>query len=92
MLFLNIDFLWFRRRFWGVLGLQVGAKLAILASNSPIFWMFFFGILLNGDLEASKLDFGGPGPRFWRPRASILEAILGVILGVFDVKNKYFEK
>ena len=31
-------------------------------------------IFKNGVLEASGLDFGGPGPRFWRLRASILEA------------------
>ena len=31
-------------------------------------------VFKNGVLEASGLDFGGPGPRFWRLRASILEA------------------
>ena len=32
--FFNIDFLGFGPRFWSLLGLQVGAKLAILAQNS----------------------------------------------------------
>ena len=32
MLIFNINFLGFRPRFWSLLGLQVGAKLAILAS------------------------------------------------------------
>ena len=34
VLFFNIDFLGFRPRFWSLLGLQLGAKLAILAQNS----------------------------------------------------------
>ena len=33
VLFFNIDFLGFQPRFWKVLGLQDGAKLAILASK-----------------------------------------------------------
>ena len=38
VLFFNIDFLGFRPRFGRVLGLQVGAKLAILTSRNP-FWI-----------------------------------------------------
>ena len=52
--------------------------------------------LQNGILEASGFDFGGFGPLFWKPRASILElrgfifeglAVPALILeglGIFD--------
>ena len=84
MLFFNIDFFRFRPRFGSLLGLQLGAKLAILASRPKarclprrILSSMSFK---SGFLEGSGLDFGGPGldfeglgARFWRPQTSSLK-------------------
>ena len=77
MLFFTIHFYGFGPRFWRVLGLQVGAKLALNGSQTwrmrPFKNLLKLDVLKNGVLEASRLDFGGPGARFLRPRGSIWE-------------------
>ena len=40
-LIFHVDFFQFWLRFWSLLGLQVGAKLAILAFLGPLFGMIF---------------------------------------------------
>ena len=72
----DIDFFASWPRFWSLLGLQDGAKLAILASKNQgwcSFWAFLSqASFKNGVLEAtglefgaSGLDFGGVWARFW---------------------------
>ena len=65
-----IDFFASWPRFWSLLGLQLGAKLASGRSNSelepPPLIDLNLDVLKNCVLEGSKLDFEGSGPRFWR--------------------------
>ena len=72
VLFFNIDFLGFRPRFWSLLGLQLGAKLA-KNRNFPHRGLTFFTFwswrsFENSVLEGSGLDFKGPGLDFGSPR------------------------
>ena len=70
MLFFNINFLRFRPRFWSLLGLQDGAKLAQNRKNHnphPPWCHLTLSVF-------QQLQFGGCQARFWRPQASILEA------------------
>ncbi len=68
MLFFDIDFFAFLHRFWKVLGLQVGGKLAVLGSQdlskslqNPIFWEHVSKMLVKrlqkGSQEAPDVDF-----------------------------------
>ena len=74
VLFFNIDFFGFRARFWSLLGLQLGAKLASGRSNSelepPPWSILTWTSLQNCDWRAPGLDFKGPGLDFGslRPR------------------------
>ena len=61
MLFFDIDFFALLHRFWRVLGLQVGAKLAILGSQdvpkslkNPIFWVYVSQMLPKRLQSGSK--------------------------------------
>ena len=86
VLFFNIDFLGFRPRFWSLLGLQVGAKLASGRSNSelepPPWSILTWTSLQNCDWRAPGLDFKGPGLDFGslRPR---FQLVLGAIFPDF---------
>ena len=76
VLFFNIDFFGFWTRFWSLLDLQLGAKLAILASKTimrALLSLLELDVFKKWRLECSGLDFGGPGLRFWRFWASILK-------------------
>ena len=70
MLFLNIDFFRFGPRFWELLGVHVGAKLASLAQQklggTPLGAISIEMSFKSCVLEASRLYFGGPGRRFWK--------------------------
>ena len=72
VLFFDIDFFASWPRFWSVLGLQLGAKLALIApkklSCSPPLSDLQLDVSKNGVLEGSKLDFKGPGLDFGSPR------------------------
>ena len=50
----------------------IEAKLAHIADKSklepPVLNCLKLNIFKNGVLEGSRLDFGGPGARFWRVR------------------------
>ena len=95
MIFFNIDFVQVRPRFWRVLGLQLGAKLAILASKlqggcSPRAFLRYMSFK-NGVLEGSGLDFGGPGPRFWRVLGTIFRNFRP-FLGSFLRSGRFTDK
>ena len=74
VLFLNFDFFGFRPRSWCLLGFQLGAKLAILPTHEfrdlPVWTLLSERSQKNTVLEASGLDFGGPGPRCWTLQVS----------------------
>ena len=83
VLFFNIDFWGFGSRFGSLLGLQVGAKLALKA-------YFPNARRIPGTLEkpfrvnvAQKLHLGGLWARFWCPQASISKG-LGSIFSIFS--------
>ena len=73
VMFFNIHFLGFWPRFWSLLGLQDGAKLAQNRKKSGlgVVWVWFLS-----DLKLDiflKWRLGGLQARFWRPQASLLE-------------------
>ena len=87
VLFFNIDFLGFRPRFWSLLGLQDGAKLAQNRKKSGLgmVWVWSSKPSLNRCLKKWRL--GGLQARFWKPWASILEAQGSILSEVLDVAN-----
>ena len=68
VLFFNIDFSGFGPRFWSLLGLEDGAKIAIMAPKSwlcaPPWAVLSWRYLKHGVLEGSGFDFGGSKARF----------------------------
>ena len=97
-LFFNIDFFRFRSRFWSLLGLQVGAKLAILASkikdDAPWEPSEVKRLLKMASwrapgsiLEAPGVDFGAFRFRFWRVWTSFSK-VLGIINGTTNAKKR----
>ena len=75
---------WFLTSIFSGFGLDFGASWASKLEPSWQFWLqktmlgallshLKLNVFLNGVLECSRADFGGPRSRFWSLRASILE-------------------
>ena len=92
MLFSDIDFFAFLLRFWRVLGLQVGAKLAVLGSQdppqshqNPVFWEHVPKMLPKRlQSKPKRRPKEGPGSIFGG-----FSIDLGVFFSVFVCKNQF---
>ena len=96
MLFFDIDFFMFLHRFWKVLGLQVGAKLAVLGCQdapksleNPIFWEHVSRMLVKrlqkGSQGASDIDFW----RIFDGFGSLFSSFSAVKVNSLDRNSRY---
>ena len=64
---------------------QVGLKIDFSKCSVLFLCLLNLKVLKNGVLEGSRLDFGGPGVRFWRLQASISKGFGTDFSKMFDV-------